>query len=112
MQDILNEIITHKKGRWHDEEEHPLSMLEQRLSTESVPFYSLKTALEKSSTGIIAEFKRRSPAKGGLIGRRKQQRWFKHELAGAAALSVLTDEPYFGGTLTDLRAATRVFQFR
>jgi len=109
MQDILNEIITHKKREVARlKEEHPLSMLEQRLSTESVPFYSLKTALEKSSTGIIAEFKRRSPSKGWINRSAEATTVVQaYELAGAAALSVLTDEPYFGGTLTDLRAATK-----
>ncbi len=109
MQDILNEIITHKKREVARQiEEHPLSMLKQRLSTESVPFYSLKTALEKSSTGIIAEFKRRSPSKGWINRSAEATTVVQaYELAGAAALSVLTDEPYFGGTLTDLRAATK-----
>lgn len=109
MQDILNEIITHKKREVaRQKEEHPLSMLEQRLSAESVPFYSLKTALDKSSTGIIAEFKRRSPSKGWINRSAEATTVVKaYEVAGAAALSVLTDEPYFGGTLTDLRAATK-----
>ena len=109
MQDILNEIITHKKREVaRQKEEHPLSMLKQRLSEESVPFYSLKTALEKSSTGIIAEFKRRSPSKGWINRSAEATTVVQaYELAGAAALSVLTDEPYFGGTLTDLRAATK-----
>lgn len=109
MQDILNEIITHKKREVARQiEEHPLSMLKQRLSVESVPFYSLKTALEKSSTGIIAEFKRRSPSKGWINRSAEATTVVQaYELAGAAALSVLTDKPYFGGTLTDLRAATK-----
>lgn len=109
MQDILNEIITHKKREVaRQKEEHPLSMLKQRLSVESVPFYSLKTALEKSSTGIIAEFKRRSPSKGWINRSAEATTVVQaYEVAGAAALSVLTDEPYFGGTLTDLRAATK-----
>ena len=59
---------------------------------------SLREALLQSETGIIAEFKRRSPSKG----------WIKEEgLAseiplsyqqnGAAAISILTDKQYFGG---------------
>lgn len=58
----------------------------------------LSSALLASDTGIIAEFKRKSPSKG----------WIKedgkpdiippaYQKAGAAALSILTDEPYFGG---------------
>ena len=67
---------------------------------------SMRKALEESATGIIAEFKRKSPS-GGFI----------HEAAGvqevvggyvrngAAACSVLTDTDYFGGSLLDLAVA-------
>ena len=70
---------------------------------------SMRKALEESATGIIAEFKRKSPS-GGFI----------HEAAGvqevvggyvrngAAACSVLTDTDYFGGSLLDLAMARRV----
>jgi indole-3-glycerol phosphate synthase len=61
---------------------------------------------------VIAEHKRRSPSRGAIredlapadVARR-------YETAGAAALSVLTDEPFFGGRLahlTEARAATRL----
>ena len=60
------------------------------------------------SSGIIAEHKRKSPSLG----------WIRQEsdaaevaqgyaLAGAAAMSVLTDEEFFGGTLSDLQRARR-----
>ena len=66
----------------------------------------MRQALAQSPTGIIAEFKRRSPSKG----------WIKqeadpsvippaYEKAGASALSILTNEPFFGGRLDDLRQA-------
>lgn len=70
---------------------------------------SMRKALEESATGIIAEFKRKSPS-GGFI----------HEAAGvqevvggyvrngAAACSVLTDTDYFRGSLLDLAMARRV----
>jgi indole-3-glycerol phosphate synthase len=75
---------------------------------------SLKQSLlNNTNTGIIAEFKRKSPSKG----------WFKpynfsinevvtaYSNEGAAAISILTDENFFGGNLADIeqaRAITRV----
>lgn len=93
MQDILQEIVAHK----HLE-------IEQLCAKKP----SLRDALLNSSSGIIAEFKRRSPSKG----------WIKEEgLAneiplsyqhnGAAAISILTDEKYFGGCDEFIRIARK-----
>ncbi len=117
MKDILSEIIANKRKEVDTQRERlPLVELEKRLSTEmvAVPFYSMKEALESSKSGIIAEFKRRSPSKGWLFqtadpdkaGRVVSEVTKAYESAGASALSVLTDEKYFGGTMADLREAT------
>jgi indole-3-glycerol phosphate synthase len=67
---------------------------------------SLKAALEASTTGIIAEFKRKSPSKGFLfVGADVSTVVPAYEASGCSGLSVLTDYPYFGGTINDLKTA-------
>lgn len=109
MLDILSEIIANKREEVaHQKERLPLSEIERRLATAAdIPFYSMKDALESSKSGIIAEFKRRSPSKGWLFQSANVNEVTKaYESAGASVLSVLTDEKYFGGTMDDLRQAT------
>ncbi len=91
MKDILHDIIAHK----HEE----LQQLRQKKP-------SLRRALLASETGIIAEFKRRSPSKGWIReDGRADQIPFAYQQAGAAALSILTDEHYFGGHDDYIRTA-------
>jgi indole-3-glycerol phosphate synthase len=64
--------------------------------------------VQPASTGVIAEFKRKSPSKGIIndrIGADVVTRGYVE--AGAACLSVLTDESYFGGTYADFDLARR-----
>ncbi|MFR9523381.1 MAG: indole-3-glycerol phosphate synthase TrpC [Rikenellaceae bacterium] len=106
MKDILTEIIASKRL----EVEHSKSQIALgeliAASRDMPPVRSMSRALAGSQSGIIAEFKRRSPSKG----------WIKQEAdasiipasyaaAGATALSILTDENYFGGTLKDIEVA-------
>src|SRR5215203_3978250 len=84
----------------------PQADLESRLSArgEDRPF---NEALVRPGLSLIAEFKRRSPSAGQLAGAGTDlaAQVSAYERGGAAALSVLTDEPHFGGSLADLRAA-------
>jgi indole-3-glycerol phosphate synthase len=84
MQDILKEIVAHKH-------------LELELLCAKKP--SLREALLQSESGIIAEFKRKSPSKGWIKeDGRPDIIPLSYQQNGAAALSILTDEHYFGGS--------------
>ena len=106
--DILQEIVAHKRI----EVERFKAQLSERdihRQVEAILDFatpSMKQALLESASGIIAEFKRKSPSKG----------WIKEEgqadiiplsyqQNGAAALSILTDEIYFGGCDDFIRIA-------
>lgn len=81
--DILQEIIAHKR-------------IELEALRAKKP--SLRQALLQSETGIIAEFKRRSPSKGWIKEEgRADIIPLSYQQNGATALSILTDEHYFGG---------------
>jgi len=89
--DILQEIVAHK----HLE-------LEQLCAKKP----SLREALLQSETGIIAEFKRKSPSKGWIKEEgRADIIPLSYQQNGAAALSILTDEHYFGGSDDFIRQA-------
>jgi indole-3-glycerol phosphate synthase len=83
----------------------PQADLETRLSArgEDRPF---REALVRPGLSLIAEFKRRSPSAGDIsAGAVIEDQVQAYERGGAAALSVLTDERHFGGSLADLRDA-------
>jgi indole-3-glycerol phosphate synthase len=85
--------------------EVPLGELAQRLADrpEQRPFGE---ALVRPGLSVVAEFKRRSPSAGEIrAGATPAGIARAYDEAGAAALSVLTDEPFFGGSLDDLREA-------
>jgi indole-3-glycerol phosphate synthase len=71
--------------------------------------FAFSSALKQPGTNLIAEIKRASPSKGDLnlaIDIRQLAR--SYESGGAAAISVLTEERFFKGTLSDLEAVRSV----
>lgn len=104
--DILSEIILHKRTEIEAQKRSvPLLQMMENIP-ENVPTRSMCDALVNSSTGIIAEFKRKSPSKKWINKAAEIQQIIPaYEAAGASAISVLTDEEFFGGTLRDLRTA-------
>lgn len=110
IMDILEEIVARKRV---DLQQMKAQLTERTIHQEvellmqqgiSVP--SMSQALKSSQTGIIAEFKRRSPSKGWI----KQdadsaQIPLGYQQSGASALSILTDTPYFGGDDSDIQKA-------
>jgi indole-3-glycerol phosphate synthase len=83
----------------------------KQASLEKSPLFdrncnSLVDSLKNTPTGIIAEFKRKSPSKGDInIGVGIAETTSGYVNAGAAGLSVLTDSQYFGGFKEDLQIA-------
>lgn len=91
MKDVLQDIVAYKH---------------QEMERLYAPKPSLRQALLNSRAGIIAEFKRRSPSKDWI----KQEGRadiipLSYQQNGAAALSILTDEHYFGGSDDFIRQA-------
>lgn len=71
------------------------------------PVLSLKKSLlDETATGIIAEFKRKSPSKGWIKAEADVDRvTTAYANGGASGLSVLTDNEFFGGSIEDLKKA-------
>ena len=111
MKDILSEIIAHKQTEIELQKQtvSPEQLQEQAgiiIRENAAHRRSMKQALAASSTGIISEFKRRSPSKGWINeAARAEEIPASYEAAGAGALSILTDGKFFGGTLRDIRTA-------
>jgi indole-3-glycerol phosphate synthase len=107
--DILETIIARKTLEVAEAKElFPVKLLEQSIFFSS-PTVSLKKYVKRADkTGIIAEFKRKSPSKGVINAYASVERTsLGYMQAGASALSILTDKHFFGGSNEDLKTARK-----
>ncbi|HJT66712.1 MAG TPA: indole-3-glycerol phosphate synthase TrpC [Pyrinomonadaceae bacterium] len=105
---VLSEIIARKRERLEQGkaviglEQLREEALAKRRSSKS---RALRGALQSEGINIIAEFKRRSPSKGVIrAGAELVSIVRSYEAGGAVAVSVLTEQDHFDGSLADLRA--------
>jgi indole-3-glycerol phosphate synthase len=104
---ILDNIIAHKRLEVAARKAAVPPALLEKSSFFFRPGLSLKAALgDPASTGIIAEFKRRSPSRGMINDKATVGEVTRgYAAGGAACLSVLTDGQFFGGSDADLVTA-------
>jgi indole-3-glycerol phosphate synthase len=107
---ILQQICDNKRLEVAQQKKDiPLEALRSSYDPAEHQAVSFKKALMGSPTGIIAEFKRKSPSKGWINSDADVATVTgAYERAGAAAISVLTDASFFGGSFRDFKQARRV----
>ena len=105
MKDILQDIVANKRIEVERQKQAVKLQTLLGLGGERIerPTRSMRAALAASPSGIIAEFKRKSPSKGWLHPDAAVAGVLPaYEKGGASACSVLTDSNFFGGSLGDL----------
>lgn len=109
---ILEKIIANKIREVADRSSIlPVKLLEQSIYFEGKVVSMKKYVTNSEKSGIIAEFKRKSPSKGMINGTASVEKVsIGYMQAGASALSILTDKDYFGGSNEDLKTV-RKFNF-
>jgi Indole-3-glycerol phosphate synthase len=113
MSDKLTEIMAHKRlevaPRARAVSLEELAALDARLPRP--PSFASALRRADGALAVIAEIKRRSPSAGDIkAGVPALDQALRYQAAGADALSILTDEKYFGGTLSDLESVTSHFR--
>jgi indole-3-glycerol phosphate synthase len=101
---ILDKIIAHKKIEVAAAKALvSLQQLQQSPNFNRTVFSMKQFLLDEAKTGIIAEFKRKSPSKGIINDKATvEEVTAAYTLHGASTLSVLTDEHFFGGSTADI----------
>lgn len=107
--DILDEIVAHKHEELREQKtvvapDELYKMVEREINEGSRRVLSMRKSLLHSTSGIIAEFKRKSPSRGWIHEDAMVEDVVRqYENGGAAALSILTDNHFFGGDLRFIR---------
>ncbi|MCZ8022600.1 MAG: indole-3-glycerol phosphate synthase TrpC [Cyclobacteriaceae bacterium] len=109
---ILEKIVEKKKEEVAQRKElYPIKLLEKSLYFPGKTVSLKKYLKREGSSQIIAEFKKKSPSKGFINPYAQVEKIsVGYMQAGAAALSILTDTEFFGGSNQDLLTA-RKFNF-
>ena len=103
---ILDKIVARKKEEVEDRKaKTKISDLEMSELFGRKTFSLQQFVLDKTRTGIIAEYKRKSPSKGIINDKASVQEVTEAYAQSASGISVLTDEDFFGGKMEDLQAA-------
>jgi indole-3-glycerol phosphate synthase len=104
---ILEQIIAHKRKEVEERKRQTTTKELEKGRFFSYETKSLKDSLlDERKTGIIAEYKRRSPSKGVINNRDSVESVTRMYTGyGASGISILTDLEFFGGSLDDLIAA-------
>lgn len=112
MTNILDKIVANKRIEVEQQKkEVSIDQLVKSLANIDCKKGLFKQSLINSSTGIIAEFKRRSPSRGWIFENANISEIIPlYSNGGASAISVLTDTDFFGGTFDDLVLASSLTQ--
>ena len=106
---ILQTICENKRKEVAEQKEAiPFNYLKNLLTKQTKKSVSFKKTLIESETGIIAEFKRKSPSKGWIYQHADIEIIKGYEENGASAISCLTDNLYFGGSFNDFKNARNI----
>ena len=106
---ILDTIVNHKKKEVASRKElYPTLLLEKSTFFDSPTVSMSRYIKREDKSGIIAEFKRKSPSKPSInLYADVEEVSVSYMQAGASALSILTDSHFFGGKSEDLTIARR-----
>lgn len=105
MKTYLDSILAFHRERARNDARDVSTLIAEAKATN--PVRGFRRAISQTPhLAVISEIKRRSPSKGDLnAGLDAAHIAHQYEQGGASCLSVLTDEPHFGGSVTDLQTA-------